>query len=665
MIRRLLVALSALTLLAACGGSPPESGKVSLTLGDQANGLKTLFEASGALDGASFGYKWAEFQGAAPLFQAMQSDNVDTGYAADIPTLQAISGGLPIKFVAAAESNGQGTAILLRKDSPVKSVADLKGREILVSSARGSIADYLLANVLQKAGLKYGDVTVKYALPTAAQAAFSSGKVEIWAIFGVFQATAVAGGAKVLIDGRDGGTSGIGVLSASDASLGDPKKKAAIGDFLQRLAKAEQWSATHADEYAKIYSEKNGVPLEVAKVVVSWGSTALLPVDDKVVQRVQPVSDLMNSVGVLPTAVKGHRPRRHQHVPGGRVMTVEFISAISPHPTGSLFGFDHDHARRYARALDDGGFDYTLVAYHSSAADANQLAQFVVDHTDRLKPMLAHRPGVVFPTHAARTFATLDRISKGRLSIHIISGGSDAEQRREGDYLDKAARYERSDEYIQILRRAWSATEPFSHQGKYFRFEDFHSDVLPYQGTIPVSVGGSSEDAYRVGGQQGDIFGLWGEPLAETKQQIDAVNAYADAAGRPHPRIWVSFRPIIAATDELAWAKAHRILTATTAPGTADRPANVGSQRLLDLAARGELHDRALWTPLVTATNAAGSSTALVGSPETVAAALLDYIDIGCELLSIRGYDPLNDAIDYARFVLPLVRQELAHRGIQ
>lgn len=342
-------------------------------------------------------------------------------------------------------------------------------------------------------------------------------------------------------------------------------------------------------------------------------------------------------------------------------MPVEFISAISPSLGGS---FDADHARRYAHALDDGGFDYTLVAYHSSAVDANQLAQFVAHHTERLKPMLAHRPGVIFPTHAARTFATLDQISRGRLSIHIISGGSDAEQRREGDYLSKTERYERSDEYIQILRRAWAAGEPFSHEGRYFRFEDFHSDVRPYQETIPVSVGGSSEDAYRVGGQQGDIFGLWGEPLAETKQQIDAVNAYADAAGRPHPRIWVSFRPIVAPTDELAWEKARATLAAIEPAPGAGRPANTGSQRLLDLAARGELHDRALWTPLVTATNAAGSSTALVGSPETVAAALLDYVDIGCELLSIRGYDPLNDAIDYARYVLPLVRQELAHRGV-
>jgi sulfonate transport system substrate-binding protein len=304
-MRRALIPVVALLLaLTGCGGGDSESDRVSLTLGDQANGLKTLFEASGALEGASFDHKWAEFQGAAPLFQAMQSNNVDTGTAADIPTLQAISGGLPIKFVAASQSNGQGTAILLRKDSTIKSVAELKGKEILVSTARGSIADYLLANVLQKAGLKYSDVTVKYAVPTAAQAAFSSGKVEIWAIFGVFQATAVAQGAKVLIDGRDGGTSGIGVISASDKSLADPKRKAAIADFLKRLSTANTWAATHADEYAQVYSDKNGVPLDVAKVVVSWGSTALLPVTPDVIAKVQPVSDLMRGVGVLPVDVK-------------------------------------------------------------------------------------------------------------------------------------------------------------------------------------------------------------------------------------------------------------------------------------------------------------------------------------------------------------------------
>jgi alkanesulfonate monooxygenase len=362
-------------------------------------------------------------------------------------------------------------------------------------------------------------------------------------------------------------------------------------------------------------------------------------------------------------------------------MPVEFISATHTTPTTEASGggrhgsFDVDFTRKFVHALDDGGFDYTLVAYSSASVDANQLAQFVVNNSERIKPMLAHRPGFLYPTQAAKTFATIDQIGRGRLGIHIISGGSDAEQRREGDYSTKAERYERSDEYVQILRKIWSATGPIDHQGTYYKFEDFYTDIKPYDGTIPISVGGSSDDAYRVGGQQGDIFGLWGEPLKETAEQIASVNAYADAAGRPHPRIWVSFRPIVAATDELAWEKAHavlgqvqansdRVLGGRPVVGGTARPQNVGSQRLLDVAARGELHDRALWTPLVTATNAAGSSTALVGSYETVAQALLDYVDIGCELLSIRGYDPLNDAIDYARYVLPLVRQELAHRSL-
>jgi alkanesulfonate monooxygenase len=360
---------------------------------------------------------------------------------------------------------------------------------------------------------------------------------------------------------------------------------------------------------------------------------------------------------------------------------VEFISAINTNRASDTdpaagSGFDHDYARSYAKALDEGGFDYTLVAYHSGSPDANQVAQFVVNHTERIKPMLAHRPGVIFPTHAARIFATLDQIARGRLAIHIISGGNDVEQHREGDYLTKSERYERSDEYIQILRKAWTSPEPFDHDGKHYRFEGFHSEIRPYQDSIPVSVGGSSEDAYRVGGRQGDIFGLWGEPLAETSQQIADVNAYADAAGRPRPRIWVSFRPIVAATDELAWEKAYDTLGKVQASrgqrasrghypiAGAAVPQNVGSRRLLAVAERGERHDRALWTAPVTATNAAGSSTALVGSPETVAAALLDYVDIGCELLSIRGYDPYNDAIGYARDVLPLVRQELAHRAL-
>ena len=222
------------------------------------------------------------------------------------------------------------------------------------------------------------------------------------------------------------------------------------------------------------------------------------------------------------------------------------------------------------------------------------------------------------------------------------------------------------------------SSEPFSFDGKHYTFDDYAAGVLPYgERHLPLFFGGSSAAAYEVGGRHADTFMLWGEPLAETAEQIESVRASAAAAGRPMPRISVSFRPIIAPTEDLAWERAHRILDGIqNGPGMAylrmskrmmgDKgPENEGSRRLLAAAAKGDLHDRALWTPTAKAAGAGGNTTALVGSPETVALALLDYIDIGVDTILIRGYDPLDDAIDYGRYILPLVRQELAQRAQQ
>ena len=276
---------------------------------------------------------------------------------------------------------------------------------------------------------------------------------------------------------------------------------------------------------------------------------------------------------------------------------------------------------------------------------------------------------------AAKALATLDQLGKGRVVVRFIAGGSDAEQAKEGDFLTKEQRYARLEEYIRILRRAWESADPFDWDGQHYQFKQFSNRVRPTNGTIPVSVGGSSDDAYRIGGALGDIFGLWGEPLKETKEQIDRVYAEAKKAGRPdsdRPRIWVTFRPIMAETDELAWAKAHRTLDILTenrakgqgkVPADAPPPQNVGSQRLLEIAKQGEVQDRALWYPTVTATNARGASTALVGSPETIKESLLGYVDLGAELISIRGYDNFNDVVDYGRFILPRVREALYERA--
>ncbi|MGW6268868.1 LLM class flavin-dependent oxidoreductase [Streptomyces sp. NPDC055060] len=362
--------------------------------------------------------------------------------------------------------------------------------------------------------------------------------------------------------------------------------------------------------------------------------------------------------------------------------SVEFIGMIGTQDTsetrpaqGPLI--DAAYTTRFARAHEDAGFDRILIGYSSSRPDGLQVAAHVAAHTQRLGLLIAHRPGVIAPTLAARSFATLDHFTQGRVAVHTITGGNDAEQRRDGDYLDKDERYDRTDEYLGIVRRAWSSTDPFTHEGRHYRFEDYAPGVLPYRPDgIPLYFGGSSDAAYRVGGKHAGTFALWGEPLAETAAQIAAVRAAAQAAGRTQPPgISVSFRPVLAPTEELAWDRAHRILdTIKSGAGRpffdqarhhtgSSAPQNVGSQRLLAAAAKRDLHDRALWTPTATATGAGGNTTALVGTPETVAQALLDYVDIGVTTILIRGYDPLDDAIDYGRHLLPLVRQELAHRA--
>jgi alkanesulfonate monooxygenase len=363
-------------------------------------------------------------------------------------------------------------------------------------------------------------------------------------------------------------------------------------------------------------------------------------------------------------------------------MPVEFVGMISTqaqseiHPSSGP-AIDRGYVRAFARAHEDAGFDKVLIGYSAGRPDGLQVAAYAAAHTERLHFLIAHRPGFVFPTLAARSFATLDQFTEGRVALHTITGSNDTEQRRDGDYLAKDERYARTDEYLDILQRAWTSSEPFSYDGTYYRLENFSSEVRPFQQPrIPIYFGGSSAAAIQVGAKHADVYALWGEPLAETAEQIAAVRAEAARNGRSL-RFSVSFRPILGPTEDMAWARAQRILAAVQDSVRAtrgqfvpshirysadSRPQNVGSQRLLAAAAAGERHDRALWTPLAAATGAAGNSTALVGTPETVAEALLDYIDIGVTTVLIRGYDPYDDAIDYGRYLLPLVRAEVERR---
>jgi len=354
-------------------------------------------------------------------------------------------------------------------------------------------------------------------------------------------------------------------------------------------------------------------------------------------------------------------------------MPIEVIGMIGVRPEGAdgaavhVIGGEIDAAwvRDFSRAHERADFDKVLVGYTSTAAEGFLVASHAAAHTERLGYLIAHRPGFVAPTLAARKAATLDQFTGGRVSLHIITGGSDADQAKDGDWLDHDTRYRRTDEYLALLRRTWTEERPFDFEGEFYHVAKAFSEIKPVQKPhIPLYFGGASEAAHAIGAKHCDVYMLWGEPLAAIRQRVAEVRAAGARVGR-EPRVSVSLRPIIAPTENAAWDKARRIL-ATVQAKQGDRtlplPEAVGAQRLVEFARQGELHDKRLWTPIAAAVGGAGNTTALVGTPEQVAESLLDYYDIGCTTLLIRGFDPLNDALDYGRELIPLVRAEVARR---
>jgi len=215
-----------------------------------------------------------------------------------------------------------------------------------------------------------------------------------------------------------------------------------------------------------------------------------------------------------------------------------------------------------ARGHEYAGFDRVLIGYFSVAADGFQVAAFAAHATERLGLLLAHRPGFVAPTLAARQLASLDQFSDGRLAVHVITGGSDDDQARDGDFLEKAERYARTDEYLDVVRQAWTSPSAFDHDGVYYRVRGGTSTVRCLQTPhIPVYFGGSSDEAIEVAGKHADVYALWGESLAAVAETIGRVRAAAARHGRAdHIRFSLSLRPILGRTEDEAWARAGRIL---------------------------------------------------------------------------------------------------------
>jgi alkanesulfonate monooxygenase len=284
--------------------------------------------------------------------------------------------------------------------------------------------------------------------------------------------------------------------------------------------------------------------------------------------------------------------------------------------------------------------------------------------------MIAHRPGFIAPTYAARLFATFDMFSGGRGGIHIISGGDSVEQRRDGDFLSHEERYRRTDEYVGLLRKTWTADAPFSHEGPYYRVEGAFARVKPLQKPhIPIYFGGSSDIAIEFAAKHADIYAFWGETLEQARETIARVRAACVRAGRQPDslRFSLSMRPVLAATEEGAWQRAGRIierirdLRGSGVGRINAKPESIGSKRLLEAASGGKVRDKRLWTEVAAAVGAGSNTTSLVGTPEQVAESLLEYHALGVTTFLIRGFDPLDDATDYGRHLLPLVRAGAAN----
>jgi alkanesulfonate monooxygenase len=262
----------------------------------------------------------------------------------------------------------------------------------------------------------------------------------------------------------------------------------------------------------------------------------------------------------------------------------------------------------------------------------------------------------------ARKIATFDHLSGGRLAVHIITGKTDEEQHGDGDFSPKAERYRRAAEYLELMKLTWSSRAPFCFAGEFYRVTGAAADVHPLQEPHPLLFfGGASPGALEMGARHCDVYAIYAEPLASTRERMAAFRAQAAAFGRTIG-FNVSVRPIIAAREAEAWDKANRILAGMSGPKgwsrqeNADGPVDNAGKRLMSFALERDIHDERLWMPIARATGALGNTSCLVGTPEQVADAMLKYYGLGVDSFLIRGFDPFNDTVEFGRELIPRLK---------
>jgi alkanesulfonate monooxygenase len=359
-------------------------------------------------------------------------------------------------------------------------------------------------------------------------------------------------------------------------------------------------------------------------------------------------------------------------------MPIEIVGGmVSPFrgPEENLFAgggarrpvFDTEYLTRFVQAHEAAGYDTALVGYAATYVDGFAVASHALHVTERLGTLIAHRPGFAQPTLVARKLATLDNLTGGgRVAMHFITGGDERDQHRDGDFVAHDDRYRRTSEYMEVIRRTLTSDEPFDYDGEFYKLEGAYSIVAPATDKgIPLYFGGASVPALEAGAKNADIYMLWGEPLAGIAERIAQIREVSAKYGRS-PRFSISLRPILGETEDAAWARAQEIGDRTeervkgrdfSAPGVRRNNSSVGAARLRAFAAEGDVLDERLWMRVARLTGTGGNSTALVGTAEQVADALLRYIQLGISTVLIRGFDPLNDAIDYGHELIPRLRE--------
>lgn len=321
------VTVTALATLAACGTSAADTPaaapvpstvsaaelkNVTLRVGDQKGaGIQVLLQAAGLAD-TPYKLQFSTFTSGPPMLEAANDNAIDVGQVGNTPPIFSAAANGAIDVVSVLRSN-VGDALLVPKNSGITSLADLRGKTIAV--AKGSSANGTLLNTLAKAGLKPSDVKISYLQPADAYAGFSQGSVDAWAVWDPYVTEAVANlGARELLSGADtlhgsglaGGTplsNGYSFQVASRSALSDPGKNTALSDYLARVDKAQQWAATHLDDWAKIYAQQTGIPLSTVETAIK--NIVLTPVtlDDSVIDSEQSLADAFSSAGQLPGKV--------------------------------------------------------------------------------------------------------------------------------------------------------------------------------------------------------------------------------------------------------------------------------------------------------------------------------------------------------------------------